>query len=35
MTTNTCDRIREARGRGWLGELTALEEQLAALRARP
>jgi hypothetical protein len=34
MTTNTCDRIREARDRGWLGELTILEEQLAALRGR-
>jgi hypothetical protein len=34
MTANTCDRIREARDRGWLGELTALEDQLAALRGR-
>jgi Phage integrase family len=34
MTTNTCDRIAEARDRGWLGELSALEEQLAALRGR-
>ena len=34
MTTNTCDRIVEARDRGWLGELSALEDQLAALRTR-
>jgi hypothetical protein len=34
MTTNTCDRITEARDRGWLGELSALEQQLVALRGR-
>jgi len=34
MTANTCDRITEARDRGWLGELSALQDQLAALRRR-
>jgi integrase len=34
MTTNTCARLGEARDRGWLGEVAALEDQLKHLRQR-
>jgi hypothetical protein len=34
MTTNACARITEARDRGWLGEVSALEDQLKHLRIR-
>jgi integrase len=34
MTCNAEDRLNEARDRGWLGEVAALEESLTHLRAR-
>jgi hypothetical protein len=34
MTTNTCARLVEAKDRGWLGEVSALEDQLKHLRIR-